>query len=438
MHITPCASPWEPEAVARRLAQRPGLAWLDGGLSHGREGRFSFVGSDPCELREQRVTSQRPLAELACLRAANEPADGAISPVGPLPRETPLWVGYVAYDAAWAGASRSRHVRGAEQAVLRFARHDAWFAYDHQHGQGFLLGDDAEASARLLARIESGRDDNEALAFTAGPISVTDPDVHRRAIVAALEHIREGNVYEINLARRFAAWFRGSPLGLYLRMREASPVPLGCFMAAGDHALLGRSMERFLRYERHSGALWTSPIKGTIARTGNDEGEARALKADPKEHAEHAMVVDLMRNDLSRVCEMGSVEVRELMAVLPFRDLSHLVSTVAGRARADLTLDELFEGTFPPGSVSGTPKLRALQIIDELESEPRGVYTGAYGFVDREGGCSFAVAIRTAVVRHGIVEYFAGGGIVSASDPERETAETELKARAFLRALHGA
>jgi anthranilate/para-aminobenzoate synthase component I len=145
------------------------------------------------------------------------------------------------------------------------------------------------------------------------------------------------------------------------------------------------------------------------------------------------MVVDLMRNDLGRVAEIGSVEVEELMAVLPFAGLSHLVSTVRATAQPQLTLAELVELTFPPGSVTGTPKQRALELIEELEDAPRGVYTGALGFIDRAGGASLSVAIRSAVVCDEQVEYFAGGGIVWGSDPERELAETELKAQVFLR-----
>jgi anthranilate synthase component 1 len=212
-------------------------------------------------------------------------------------------------------------------------------------------------------------------------------------------------------------------------------VPFGYFMEASGHAVLSRSMERFLRFRRSDGALWTSPIKGTIARAGDEQAEAESLRADPKEHAEHAMVVDLMRNDLSRVSVPGSVKIRELMRVLPFAGLSHLISTVEGTAQPELTLGAILEGTFPPGSVTGAPKLSALRIIEELEDSPRGIYTGALGFLDRGGGFSFSVAIRTAVVCAGELEYLAGGGIVVDSDPERETQETDLKARVLLRAI---
>jgi para-aminobenzoate synthetase component 1 len=147
------------------------------------------------------------------------------------------------------------------------------------------------------------------------------------------------------------------------------------------------------------------------------------------------MIVDLMRNDLGRVAEIGSVEVDAPLVVEPFTGLYHLVSTVQCVTREDVTLGDVLEATFPPGSVTGAPKIRALEIIEELEPHPRGVYCGALGFVDRAGGLSLAVAIRTATVRRGEVHYWAGGGIVEASDPDREVAETDLKAKVFLDAV---
>jgi anthranilate/para-aminobenzoate synthase component I len=147
------------------------------------------------------------------------------------------------------------------------------------------------------------------------------------------------------------------------------------------------------------------------------------------------MIVDLMRNDLGRVAQVGSVHVPDVMTVEPFARLSHLVSTVACRTREGVTLREVLAATFPPGSVTGAPKLRAIDLIEQLEDTPRDVYTGALGFIDRAGGVSLAVAIRTALLEHGRVRYFAGGGIVEASRVEREIEETELKARVFFDAL---
>ena len=449
MWLTPLESIASPLEAALRLASRPGLAWLDGGLTHGRDGRFSFVASVPCEVLERASGAPSPLALLDQLSAAHDaPGTHALPP-----ERVPRWVGHVAYDAVDARyrtrahepvslAASSAHASTTSSALastpcIRFARYDAWCAFDHLTGRAFLVGDDERACEALRLRLRAEPLTREQLQFSPGPVCATPLAQHRSAIVGALALIREGEFYEINLTRRFRAPFAGSALGLFLRMRERSPVPLGYFVDAGTHAILGRSMERFLHFDVGTRGLSTSPIKGTLARAGNDLSEAEQLTRDPKERAEHAMVVDLMRNDLSRVCTIGSVQVSELMAVYPFAGLSHLVSTVEGTARADVTLRTLFEQTFPPGSVTGAPKERVMRAIAELESVPRGVYTGCVGFVDRTGGCSFAVAIRTALVADGVVDYFAGGGIVAASDPERECDETELKAALFRRSLVG-
>ncbi len=296
------------------------------------------------------------------------------------------------------------------------------------------MGDDEAACGRLADRIERGRTRKPPRACV-GPIHVPEPSRHRRAIARALEHIADGDIYQVNLARRFGAHFDGDPLALFLAMREASPVPLGFYAAAEGHTVLARTMERFLSWDGPGGELSTRPIKGTIARAGDDASEAIRLRGDDKERAEHSMIVDLMRNDLGRVAEVGSVEVQEPLVVEPYAGLSHLVSTVRCRTAAGVDLADVFSAAFPPGSVTGTPKIRAMQIIEALEDEPREVYTGAVGMITRGGGAHFAVAIRTAQVRHHEVVYHAGGGLVEASDPQKEVAETDLKARVFFDAL---
>jgi anthranilate/para-aminobenzoate synthase component I len=198
-------------------------------------------------------------------------------------------------------------------------------------------------------------------------------------------------------------------------------------------------MERFVRWDRAEHSLSTQPIKGTVARGTRADAElAAALRVDPKEHAEHVMIVDLMRNDLSRVAETGSVCVSAPLCVEPYARLLHLVSTVTCRTRPEVTLADVLRATFPPGSVTGAPKHAAIDLIEQLEAGPRGVYTGALGFIDRLGGLSLAVAIRTAVIEAGELEYWTGGGIVAASSVQAELDETLLKAavlRDALRAL---
>ena len=426
LETAPCA-----QDVALRLARAPGLAWLDGGLEHGREGRYSFIGTAPCAVQCATTEDTDPWRLLQALATPRD-ADGPTA--GLRPEDVPRWVFHVTYDLGLRGRPL-RHARDSVVPALRLARYDAWVAIDHLGGETYLVGDDLAACERLRVRLAEPPLSKVELSFEGGVVQATPHARHEHAIRQALALIGEGEVYEINLARRFRAAFRGSALGLFLRMRAASPVPLGYYVEGDDHAVLGRSMERFLRYRARDRAVWTAPIKGTVARTGDDAAEAQRLKSDPKEHAEHAMVVDLMRNDLSRVCEVGSVDISALMEVLPFAGLSHLISEVRGRVRPGLALRDVLTETFPPGSVTGTPKHRVLQAIENLEDVPRGLYTGCMGFVDRAGGCSLAVAIRTAVIEQGRVDYFAGGGIVAASDPARESAETDLKAAQFLKAL---
>lgn len=425
--------------LAERMRARGGLAWLDGeGLS--RDG-WSFLACDPVETLRSHFDAADPLAPLRDLKVAASPSarvytgPAAAEALPPLSR-VPRYIGYVAYDAAFAlePRLRARHVREPRTPTLHFARYDAVLALAHASGDAFLLADDEGACARLRRVLDT--------AVPAPPAPVLSeawapsPALHERAVRAALEHIAAGDFYQVNLARRWTAKIHGDPLALFLAMRRASPVPLGAYLDAGDHTVLARTMETFLNWERGSRRLTTRPIKGTVPRAeGQDEAAARALRADAKEHAEHAMIVDLMRNDLARVAETGSVTVQDPFSVEPYARLSHLVTTVAATTRPEVDVVDVLRATFPPGSVTGAPKLAAMQAIEALEPEPRGVYCGAIGHIDQAGGLSLAVAIRTALVHRDAMHYFAGGGLVAASDPEREVAETELKARVFLDAL---
>ncbi|MDH5675505.1 MAG: anthranilate synthase component I family protein [Myxococcales bacterium] len=454
MHIEPFVEATPLDELARRLGDRPGLCWLDGSAAHP-EGRYSMLMSDPVEWVVAPAGDPEPLARLAQLQsrapdaAAPDPGSDRHGPL-PLPSEVPRWVGYLAYDLCFTvGARRSRPPEPTSDApLLCFARYAAVLIERHQDGRRFVIGDDAKSCQDVFARLQvpaaaggaSAESCQDVFARPAcrapGPLHIPDPAAHLAAIAQAKDAIAAGDVYQVNLARRFEARFAGDALALWSALRDASPVPLGMYFHARGPRVLSRSMERFLRWHRPSRALRTRPIKGTVARAPGGDAQGRAdLLADPKERAEHVMIVDLMRNDLSRVAELGSVRVEEALRVEPFAGLQHLVSSVACRTRPDLGLRDILEATFPPGSVTGTPKLRAIEIIDQLEAAPRGLYTGALGFVDRAGGLSLSVAIRTAVLHGERLHYYSGGGIVEASDPQRELAETELKARVFFDAL---
>jgi len=420
--------------AALRLHGAPGLCWLDGEAAHVA-GRWSFLAVEPVERVERTLEDAAPLAALDALERETRAHAAPSELCGLSLAQIPRWAGFVAYDAAWAGKPR-RLVRPERARVLCFARYDAWLALGHAGQGAFIVGDDEGACARLRAKLQ--RSVACELHARAGALTADDSARHLAAIADALEHVAAGDFYQVNLARMFHAPFSGAPLSLFMALRAASPVPLGMYFDAGELVVASRTMERFLRLDRDQRVLETRPIKGTAVRAANGEDDARegaALRADGKERAEHAMIVDLMRNDLGRVAEVGSVQVPEVMAVESYRGLHHLVSTVRCRLRPEVGLRAVLEATFPPGSVTGTPKLTVVEHIERLEQGARGVYTGALGFVDQRGGLSLAVAIRTAVIERGELRYGSGGGIVEASDPARELAETELKAQALRVAL---
>jgi anthranilate/para-aminobenzoate synthase component I len=435
--------------VALRLAARPGLCWLDGEPSHA-SGRYAFVAADPVERVRAGWPQRDVLERLAQLDPGPSVHDAPCAlPFAPPPEAVPRSIGYIAYDASLtdpralgsvpealeAQRGKTRLARREGTPVLDFARYDALAAFDLVAQRGFVLGDDRAACERLVAKLEQ-----PALVLPetrVGAIELGSAEAHAQAITRALEHIAAGDLYQVNLARPLIASFSGAPLALFLALRAASPVPLGFYYDDGERVIAARTMECFLRWDRARRALHSRPIKGTIARGGDDAVLASTLERDEKERAEHAMIVDLMRNDLSRVAELGSVRVDAPFSIEPFARLLHMVSTVACTTRPEVTLHDVLKATFPPGSVTGAPKLAAIALIEALEQAPRDVYTGALGFIDRTGGCSLAVAIRTAIVERDQLRYFAGGGIVEASQVERELAETELKAAVLHDAQRG-
>ncbi|MGE0791690.1 MAG: anthranilate synthase component I family protein [Sandaracinaceae bacterium] len=421
---------------------REGRFCLDGTAEH-REGRFSFAGASPRRVIAIERGSPAPLVAVG--RHLADAGTGATDWAGDdpppfTPGAAPRDVVAIAYDAAWSdpravSLRTPPRIERGDGPVALLARYDAMVALDLVERRAWAIAED-EAAARALQRAVLDAIGPPSTARpTVGDVLVEEPARHLARIERALEAIAAGDLYQVNLARPWRVPYVGSPLALWERMRDASAVPLGLYLELDARAIVARTMERFLAWDRAAGRLSTSPIKGTIARGGADREEADALLRDDKERAEHSMIVDLMRNDLSRVAETGSVRVRDALRVEPFARLHHLVSTVECEVRPDADAGAILAATFPPGSVTGAPKLRAMELIETLEDTPRGFYTGALGYADRAGGLSLAVAIRTAVIERGEARYFAGGGIVSASDPARELAETELKARVFLDAI---
>ncbi len=386
-------------------------------------GETAFLGCDPCESSE-----------------AWDPEPGlALCPT--LPAElgaVPRWVGLLPYEAC----------RPLERGLASDLRPEVslerprWWRYGAVVRLGRdlrLLGDDPSAVDALAERLLGGatlsqeRAARWAKAAQFGAVSVDSDEAHVARVRRALELIGAGELYQINLARRFRLQVSGRGAQLVCSLLARSSAPFGFSLDMGeDGSVAGSSPELCLDLAPDR-RLLTCPIKGTRPRGASAADDARlreSLAADPKELAELAMVVDLERNDLGRVAEVGSVCVNEPGRIETHSTVHHRVARVTAKLRPEVTRSELLTQFLPSGSVTGTPKRRAMEWIAALEPERRGLYTGAYGWLAHDGGLRLAMAIRTLVTGgDGQAEYWAGGGIVADSVPQRETDETRWKAR---------
>jgi len=339
-------------------------------------------------------------------------------------------VGYLGYDIvtrleptvplpdAGPGLDESRFV--VPELLVRF---------DHARGIAEILVGDPDEAARLL---DGPQPDAPAGTGTRGELHrFPERDEHLRRVERAREHIREGDVFQVVIAQRAERPTSASAFELYRALRRVNPSPYLFLLELGDLALVGSSPETVVKCEGARAAV--NPIAGTIAP---GDGDAEALLSSEKDRAEHVMLVDLGRNDLSRVCEPGSVHVERLMEPERYSHVTHLVSEVAGRLRDGVTPFELLRACFPAGTVSGAPKVRAMQIISELEGYRRGIYAGAVGYVlPEQREMDTCIAIRTLVLRDGVAYLQAGGGIVADSDPAAEHEECLNKLRALETAI---
>ncbi len=256
------------------------------------------------------------------------------------------------------------------------------------------------------------------------------------AIARIKDYIRAGDVYQVNLSQRFEAPLPCRPYSLYRRLRKLSPAPFAAYLNCGNLQVAGSSPERFLRIR--NGRIETRPIKGTRPRGGPPDEDARLraeLLASEKDRAELLMIVDVERNDLGRICEVGSIRVDEIFRLETHPTVHHLVAAVSGKVRPGSDVIDCIRSMFPGGSITGAPKIRAMQIIDEIETRPRHLYTGAVGYLGFDGNCDLNIAIRTIYCLGDRAYFHAGGGIVWDSDPEAEYQETLDKARAMRAAL---
>lgn len=380
-----------------RLRERAAGAFLLESVERGRLGNSSFVG---CGSR----------------LVTFEQAESLGLPV----------VGYLGYDAVTRFEPTVRlPADGPGFAESSFVVPDTLIRFDHGRGVAeVLLGEPPPLDGAQPDVPHGVGERGELRRFP-------DRDEHLRRVERAKHHIREGDVFQVVVAQRAERPTSASALELYRALRRVNPSPYLFLLELGDLALVGSSPETVVKCEGGRAAL--NPIAGTVAP---GEGDAEALLASEKDRAEHTMLVDLGRNDLSRVCEPGSVRVERFMETERYSHVTHLISEVVGELCDGVTPFELLRACFPAGTVSGAPKVRAMQIISELESYARGVYAGAVGYVfPAERTMDTCIAIRTLVLRDGIAHLQAGGGIVADSDPADEHQECLNKLAALERAI---
>jgi anthranilate/para-aminobenzoate synthase component I len=406
--------PRDPLRLAQRLSGRDCVS-----LFWAKNGRLAYLSCDPVE----RSQALDPEPELALL------ADASLA-------ELPRWVGLLPYECR----RDLERVRDAETRCAPHLTEPRWLRYSAiariaEDGVR-VLGDDAARVSELAGRLRESSP-RAAKVELIRRDAFEHAELHRVRIRRALEHIRAGDLYQVNLARRFDFQARGAAWDVLSRLLERGRPPFAAAFSWEELDVISMSPELFLSTDS-SGAIFTSPIKGTRPRGTSQEHDlelSRELDGDPKERAELTMVLDVERNDLARVAVPGSVQLAVPPHVETHGTVLHRVATLRAQLRQSVTRMELLSRMLPSGSVTGAPKVRAMDLIAELEAERRGLYTGAFGYVAHDGSLELGMAIRTLTVREGQGQYWAGGGIVADSEPEREVQETLWKAEALLAVL---
>ena len=436
----------------RAVADLPWPVWLDSAARGGPSGRYDIVAADPCVTLRTRgrmteiatrggATTSSPRSPFALLRAQLGERCAATE-------DLPFYggaIGYFGYDLGRL-LERLPSIAAADVDMpeLAIGIYDWALVVDHEKRSARLVGLGRDPRTfeqwpslleRLVPPLKSKPD--EPFRVRTRPHSTVSRDQYAAAFRRVQEHIRVGDCYQVNLTQRFEARADGDPWAAYLKLREINPAPFAAYLDFPDGRVLCSSPELFLRVVGDH--VETKPIKGTRPRGADDARDralAAALRTSAKDRAENVMIVDLLRNDLGKACVPGSVRATKLFDVESFASVHQLVSTIEGRLSPGKDALDLLEGCFPGGSITGAPKVRAMQIIEELEPQRRGVYCGAIGYVGYDGNLSLNIAIRT-LVQHGDAIYaWAGGGVVADSEVDAEYQESLDKAAALLAVLN--
>ena len=437
--------PWlDPMTVAANLASRERLAFLDSAMAHPTLGRWSYVAADPFGVFQVRdgqafwndtPLDQPPLAALrSCLARFQRPA------VANGPPFQGGAIGTFAYEAGRLLERLTETRRtGRGMPAIDMAFYDTLLAFDGLEHCAYLIAPDERAARLLRARATTEAPRRAPPSGLVWQDSCTRSDYEAK-VAAVIDYIRNGDIFQANLAHRFSATAaqRPDPVATYRALRQANPAPFASLLVDGDRFIASSSPERFLRLD--GGAVETRPIKGTKRRSADrreDAALAAALVDSEKDRAENVMIVDLLRNDLSRVCLPGTVKVPVLCGIETYASVHHLTSVVTGLLAPGRDAVDLIAATFPGGSITGAPKIRAMEIIAELEGEDRGIYCGAIGALGFDGSADLNIAIRTLACEGQTLSVSAGGGITLLSEPAAEYEETITKAERLLGAFGG-
>jgi para-aminobenzoate synthetase component 1 len=444
------------------LCDLPHCLFLDSAQRLPELGRYSFLAADPFEFVRVPADGTDGLVPVeARLQRYRTPS------IAGLPPFQGGAAGLLGYDLANAfeRLPRPRFDEFAAPAVA-MGLYDVVLAYDHQQRRAWLISQGWPEIEPERRRRRAARRIDEFLRRLRGPaterpqsspgqplaLSELAPqfpagglpdltsdfsaDGYQAAVARAVEYIHAGDVFQVNLSQRLLHPAADDAIALYLRLRSCNPAPFAGYFDLGDMQLVSASPERFLRVV--AGGVEARPIKGTRRRTARPEADLFAgddLQTSEKDRAENVMIVDLLRNDLSRTCDPDSVRVEALCRLEVYQYVQHLVSVVRGTLREDASAMDLLRGAFPGGSITGAPKVRAMQIIAELEPTARGPYCGCLGYVGYDGTLDLSILIRTIIVARGWWQLPVGGGIVAQSQPQRELEETWHKAAGMIRAL---
>ena len=407
----------------------PGFVWLDSSDTHATQSRHSYIAACPIATIDSSANREELCQFLA--RWTSQPGSQN-------PEFSGMIAGFIGYEAPkkWALPELSK---------VKFHTHPRWPDYllgvypvvvrvNHvtQSTQLFVNTEiTKESPSEWISRIRSA-----PTHIHETPLLHLATDFSERArfteSVSRVQHyISDGDIYQLNLTRQITATLtQGGPLDVYLSMRNENPSPFGAYIDLGTFQILSMSPE--LLFNITNGTVETRPIKGTLKRSGiSDTQEAQQLLKSIKDTSELMMIVDLLRNDLSRICLPGSVKVPELKTIETYATLHHLVSTVRGQLKPHISPIDILDALFPGGSITGAPKIRAMELIGQIESIPRSVYTGAIGYFGLNGNSQFNIAIRTAIHDNGVIAYHTGCGIVADSIPESEWEESMTKSLAF-------